>query len=199
MVVNVSMKSVKGRIYYVNFINMVAKAAIFWGLSVKKYARILDMKNSSILKLKCVVFPQTVSNDSDTFEAMESKKISHFLLLILTLVIATLAGCKTAENQTPESGKKLPGTVAITPSSFRCEGIVIESDSKSINFKVAKMLEQGSSLFFSVSAGDTLVANFQSQNKTNYPAMKKLEMLIEERVMLNSEKPEFIIRQIKDE
>jgi len=193
------MKSVKGRIYYVNFFNMVAKAAIFWGVSVKKYAPILNERNSSILKLKCVVFPQIVSNDSDTFEDMKSKKLSHFLVLILMVIIASLTGCKTTENQNPESGKKLPGTVAITPSSFRCEGTVIESNPKSMNFKVTKMLEQGSSLFYSVSAGDTLLANFQSQNKSNYPAMKKLEMLIEERVMLNSEKPEFIIRQIKDE
>jgi len=38
MVVNVRINSVRGRIYYVNFFNMVAKAVLFRGISVKKCA-----------------------------------------------------------------------------------------------------------------------------------------------------------------
>src|SRR6187399_687263 len=99
---------------------------------------------------------------------MKSKNTAHFSLILGMVLLAFLTACKTAKNETPESTTKLPGDVAISPSTFRCEGSVLESNSKSIHIKVTKMVEQGSSLFYSVSAGDTLLASFQTAMKTIY-------------------------------
>jgi hypothetical protein len=142
-----------------------------------------------------VIFPQGVSGESNIFGNMKRLDLLSVVLIISTVYYS---GCAPAKQPAPAPEKKLPGTVSMTPSSFRCEGVVIESNSKTVNFAVSKLLEQGSSLFYSVSAGDTILANFQTMNKTSYPAMKNVELMIEERVMLNSEKPEFIVRQIKD-
>ena len=118
--------------------------------------------------------------------------------VLLIIGIGYYSACAPAKQQAPAPEKKLPGTVSMTPSSFRCEGVVIEINSKSVNFAVSKILEQGSSLFYSVSAGDTIQATFQSPNKNNFAPQQHIELLIEERVMMNSEKPEFIVRQIKN-
>jgi hypothetical protein len=140
-------------------------------------------------------FLNTFSNESNIFGNMKRMKL---ITVLWMMGIGFYSGCAPAKQQSQVPEKKLPGTIAMSPSSFRCEGVVIESNSKSVKFAVSKILEQGSSLFYSVSAGDTIQANFQSLNKTNYPPVKNVELLIEERVMLNSEKPEFIVREIKD-
>jgi len=128
---------------------------------------------------------------------MKSKKAVYFLLIIIIHFLTFSPGCKTAKNDSSESGKKLPGDVAIAPSTFRCQGIVVASNSQTVSIQITKMLEQGSSLFYSVNNGDTVEARFQSPNKTDYSAMKNVEAVIEERVTLNSAIPEFIVRQIK--
>lgn len=121
----------------------------------------------------------------------------NFIPFLLIISFGYHSGCAPVKQQSPATEKKLPGTVSMNPSSFRCEGVVIESNSKSINFVISKILQQGSSLFYPVSAGDTLVATFQSPGKNIYAPQKHVELMIEERVMLNSDKPEFIVRQIK--
>ena len=105
-------------------------------------------------------------------------------------------GCTPAKTHTAQ-GKKIPETIAITPSTFRCSATVLENNNDAVNFKITKMLEEGSSLFYSVSAGDTIEAVFHSANESNFSSGNAVELLIEERIKMNSEKPEFIIRQVR--
>jgi len=124
-------------------------------------------------------------------------KLPAFLVLIVVEILFH-SSCTPAKNQTtPEN--KLPGTMAITPSSFRCAGTVMESNSQSVRFVVTKIIERGSSLFYPVSAGDTLTAIFQSRKKNNFSAGTPVELLIEERLKMNSEIPEFIVRSIQSQ
>ena len=127
---------------------------------------------------------------------MNHLKSSPLFLLILIAAIK-FSGCAPVKNQTQGTEKKLPGSIAITPSSFRCEATVIKSDQKSVSIVIDKILQRGSSLFYDVSAGDTIMAVFQTPNKKSFPPSAKVEMLIEERVMLNADKPEFIVKQIQ--
>src|SRR5215468_8552490 len=100
--------------------------------------------------------------------------------VILIACIFQSFGCTSSKMQSAPD-KKLPGTVALTPSSFRCEGVVISSDPKAIQVAISKVTERGSSLFYNVSAGDTIDVVYQSPDKLNYPNSKQVEMLIEER------------------
>ena len=128
---------------------------------------------------------------------MNRFKSGRIFILFFMALIAFYYGCAPSKKAPSEKEEKLPGTIAMSPSSFRCQAIVIECAQKEINIVVTKILEQGSSLFYSVSKGDTLTAVFQSTNNHIYPPSTPVEMHIEERIKMNSEKPEFVIKHIK--
>jgi hypothetical protein len=138
-----------------------------------------------------------VIKESDTFEKMKHLKSGIACIIIFISSITFESGCAPTKKQSQEPEKKLPGTIAISPSSFQCVGTVIESDERTINFSVIKILQRGSSLIYPVSAGDTIVAIFQSTNKTDFSNLKSVELVVEERLKLNSEKPEFVVKQIR--
>ena len=116
-------------------------------------------------------------------------------MMVIVVEFLFQSSCTPGKNETaPE--KKLPGTMAITPSSFRCSGIVMESNSQSVHFVVTQIIERGAALFYPVDAGDTLTAISQSPVKYFIPG-KTVELLIEEKLKMNSEIPEFIVRSIQ--
>ena len=125
---------------------------------------------------------------------MKRTETGIFYAAFLIVLLMFHFGCAPSKKQSQEPAVKM----AITPSSFRCTGNVIESKPESLTFAVKKITERGSSLFYSVSAGDTIEAIFlQSSPVTNISSGKEVELLIEERLKLNSEKPEFVVKQIQ--
>ena len=120
---------------------------------------------------------------------------SRFLILIYAVLF--LVSCSPVKQTLPPGKTPFPSDAAIAPSSFRCEGIFIAADSKKNLLLISKMLGQGSSLFYAVSAGDTIDAKFISRNEKPPAINSPVEAVLEERLKLNSDKPDFIIRQIK--
>ncbi len=115
-----------------------------------------------------------------------------------SVVALMLQSCSNG-NVSRKSGspdKKLPAAIAVSPSSFHCEVKIIEIDSLQLRIMLRKIIQQGSTLFYSVVAGDTIRTRMTGNRIIITPGDSILEMIIEERLKLNSEIPEFIVKQI---
>ena len=142
-------------------------------------------------------FALSFSNDSDTFEKMKHLKVKTTPCIYLMAITVFHFSCTPSKKQSHEPEKKLPGTVAITPSSFRCSGSVIESKPESVSLVVNEIKQRGSSLFYAVNPSDTIEAVFLSPTKNKFPSGSLITLLIEERLKMNSEKPEFVVKNIE--
>ncbi len=101
---------------------------------------------------------------------------------------------KSASNE--ESKKKLPANLSLLPSSFHCETKVIEIDSLQLILVIRNMIQQGAALFYSVGIGDTIQARIYYHQRNDLSQDSITEMVIEERLKMNSEIPDFVVRQI---
>ena len=122
-----------------------------------------------------------------------------FVLAFFILVyVILLDACSSSSTVTHEKSKTLPSSdVALTPSSFRCSAKILSVDSNRVLLFISEILQHGSSLFYSVSGGDTLHAEFISKNEKSPALNTSVEAVIEERLKLNSDKPDFVIRQYR--
>jgi len=128
---------------------------------------------------------------------MKAMKFLIFLIVIPAGVSFFFQSCTSVKKNSTitQQGTKLPSEAAITPSSFRCEAIVLSNDSSEISLKIGKILQRGAALYFEVGSGDTIAAKYASRDKENIITGSALEILVEERQKMNSEKPDFILRQ----
>jgi hypothetical protein len=158
------------------------------------------MNYTSIFRLNLIefgaFFRTQFSNDSDIFEKMKCLKLQSTTIFFIAVIVIH-SSCASTKKQSQEPEKQLPGTVSITPSSFRCSGTVIKSNPESVIFVVKEISARGSSLFYAVNSGDTIQAVFLSPNKNIFSPGSIIKSLIEERLKMNSEKPEFIVKQIE--
>lgn len=117
-----------------------------------------------------------------------------FFLATFIWLFACSGPQKTAVETAPV--KTLPADVAVGPSSIYCKASLLSSDTAGAWLVVTDILAVGSSLFYSASPGDTLYGKFTGTGVYQLINNASYEMVLEERLKLNSELPEFIIRQI---
>lgn len=115
------------------------------------------------------------------------------LLGLAAFTISCLPGKPASSTETTE--KKPPGDLSLTPSTFYCEGKILAVDSNTLLVRIEKIIRQGSALFYPVSAGDTVTVKQNSLEQWKPLPGSSKAMLIEERLRLNAEKPDFILRQ----
>lgn len=118
-----------------------------------------------------------------------------FCCCVPYLLICCSSGKEASPGQSAE--KKLPGTVSPAPGTFRCEVIPLAMpDSDRVILVVQKIIEQGAALFYAVNSGDTIETVFIPSDKINFEKGITVQVVIEERLKLNSELPEFRIRKV---
>ncbi|MCX6274802.1 MAG: hypothetical protein NTV09_06315 [Bacteroidetes bacterium] len=115
------------------------------------------------------------------------------------LLLFSSCSPKAMSTSNDEPNKELPSIVSLSPSAFRCEANVIGLDSLRSTLLIRKIIQQGAALFYSVGIGDTIHAKIYTYQRNNLSMDLITELVIEERLKLNSEIPDFIIRQIISE
>src|SRR5689334_229010 len=129
---------------------------------------------------------------------MKTLNVLIFVMVVTAGTSFFFQSCAPVKNGStpPQNSTDLPRDVAIPPSSFRCEATVLSTDTVAIIIKIDKMIQQGSSLFYMLGSGDTIEVKNNSPEKENIAAGSAFEVVIEERLKLNSDKPDFILLQV---
>lgn len=129
---------------------------------------------------------------------LRSGPILSFSMLLLFLGLLLFSSCRTSKLSTvkEDQKKELPAAISLPPSSFLCEAKVIGLDSLQSKLLIMNMIRHGAALYYSVGIGDTIQAKIYSYQRSNLSVNSITELVIEERLKLNSEIPDFIIRQI---
>lgn len=133
-----------------------------------------------------------------TFEKMfrTGLILIFFAALVFTaLLVLTSCSCPKTGILKDEPNKELQA-ISLPPSSFLCEAKVIGLDSLQSVLIIRKVIQQGVALFYSIGNGDTVRAKIYPYQRNNLSLTTISELVIEERMKLNSEIPDFIIRQI---
>ncbi len=120
-------------------------------------------------------------------------------LIFEALLLFSSCSPKTMSASNDEQNKEPPSSVSLSPSSFLCEAKVIGLDSLRSTILIRKIIQQGAALFYSVGIGDTIQAKIYTYQRNNLSIDSITELVIEERLKINSEIPDFIIRQIISE
>ena len=125
-------------------------------------------------------------------------QIPVFSLWIIISGLLLFSSCGTGKLSAAKEDQKMerPASVSLPPSSFHCEARVIGLDSLQSILLIMNLIQQGAALYYSVGIGDTIQAKIYSYQRSHLSENSITELVIEERLKLNSEIPDFIIRQI---
>ena len=115
--------------------------------------------------------------------------------ILFTLATGIIWQSCFSHQPSASTGKRLPEEDSMTPSSFQCEARLIRMDSSAATIVIMSMLHEGSALFYSVGVGDTIDAKYSLHKPLKNNSL--IKMTIEERLKMNSEKPDFIITSVK--
>jgi hypothetical protein len=95
-----------------------------------------------------------------------------------------------------ERAEKMVSDIAVGPSTFYCSARVMMIDTAGAWLLVKVMKQQGSALFYPVAAGDTIYGKFVLPVSALLRHDSLVNIYLEEKLKINSDKPDFIIRQI---
>jgi len=123
---------------------------------------------------------------------------TFFIAFMFIFTGSLLHSCSPAKRTgtTKEEEKKTPSNPSISPSSFHCTVKVLSAGPDEIHLRITRVMSRGSSLIYPVGDGDTLTARNLSAEKITMRLDSISEMLLEERLKLNSGTPDFIITKI---
>ena len=134
---------------------------------------------------------------------------AYFGFIICIFAASGILSCSSAKNNSPDkkadtslvTGKIIPGDFSITPNCFRAEASLLDTSSGALKekmiytFLIENVLERESSLIHVVASGDSI----QAESPFSSMRLQKKDrviIVIEERMLLNSELPLLILKSI---
>jgi hypothetical protein len=205
--------------FYVKFLHVGAKGRGIEAMLAKIYARGIIRGRGFGDGVSCVIIPHAmILQFAYLWIYMRKSRSPAFMFLIILFSAVIIQSCCPAKKS--HSGKKtagaeniiqedsaiqttpetsLPSDGSLSPGFFVCEAKILALDSLDMTVIIGTMLLQGGSLFYPVGTGDTLMLRLNPGDKSFIKGTMLKELVVEERLKLNSEKPEFIIRNIFSE